>query len=177
MRNIVLLIAATTMLIGCSSVRVAQDYAVGTNFNTYRTYGYYKKGIDEADINELDKKRILRAIDKEMQAAGFTKSEQPDLMVNIFTKSQQRVYVYNNWGWNAGWGWGWGGFGWGGPMGNQVSTRNEGVLHVDLIDTKRKELIWQGIGTAVMQFKDPIKKTERINEMVHKIMRQFPPQQ
>ncbi|GAL01008.1 phosphonate ABC transporter phosphate-binding periplasmic component [Nonlabens ulvanivorans] len=102
-----LLIAAIVLLVGCQTVRVSQDYAVGTDFNQFKTYGYFKQGIDEADINDLDKKRILKAIDEQMLASGWAKSQTPDVMINIFTKTQQRVDVYNNWGWNAGFGWGW----------------------------------------------------------------------
>ncbi|GAK77486.1 lipoprotein [Nonlabens ulvanivorans] len=40
-----------------------------------------------------------------MLASGWAKSQNPDVMINIFTKTQQRVDVYNNWGWNAGFGW------------------------------------------------------------------------
>ena len=70
---------------------------------------FLKTGIDKAEISDLDKRRILRAIESEMLAKGFTKSENPDLLVSIFTKSQERVNVYNNtWGFG---GWGWGGFG------------------------------------------------------------------
>lgn len=173
-----LFIATVILLIGCQTVRVSQDYAVGTDFSNYRTYGYYKPGIDEADISDLDKKRILKAIDNQMLASGFAKSDNPDMMINIFTKTQQRVDVYNNWGWNGGFGWGgfgWGGMGWGGGLGNNINTTNEGVLHIDLIDVGKKELIWQGVGTAPISSNDPIKKTERINKIVQEILMQYPP--
>ena len=80
-------------------------------------------------------------------AKGMTKSNNPDMLVSIFTKSNQRVDIYNNaWGLN---GWGWGGFnrwgwgpGWGTGFGvNQVSTRTEGILFVDFIDSNKKQLI------------------------------------
>ncbi|EAS20043.1 hypothetical protein BBFL7_02443 [Flavobacteria bacterium BBFL7] len=173
-----LLIAAIVLLVGCQTVRVSQDYAVGTDFNQFKTYGYFKQGIDEADINDLDKKRILKAIDDQMLASGWTKSQSPDIMINIFTKTQQRVDVYNNWGWNAGFGWGWGGLGWNnGFGGNNVNTVNEGVLHIDFIDAQKKELIWQGVGTAPIRSNDPVKKTERINKIVQEILMQYPPAQ
>ncbi|GAK89442.1 lipoprotein [Nonlabens ulvanivorans] len=137
-----LLIAAIVLLVGCQTVRVSQDYAVGTDFNQFKTYGYFKQGIDEADINDLDKKRILKAIDDQMLTSGWTKSQTPDIMINIFTKTQQRVDVYNNWGgWNAGFGWGgWGGgLGWNnGFGGNNVNTVNEGILHIDFIDAQKR---------------------------------------
>jgi hypothetical protein len=177
MKRILTLLAVIALFASCQTVRVSQDYAIGTDFNTYKTYAYYKQGIDEAKISELDKKRILRAIDTEMQAKGFTKSDTPDLMVSIFTDSKERVDVYNNnWGWGLGygWGWGWGGGFWGGNFGNNVSRTTEGILYIDLIDAKNKELVWQGVGQAPLK-SSPEQKVERTNEIVREILVQYPP--
>jgi hypothetical protein len=161
----------------CSSVKVAADYERSTNFNDFKTFAFFKPGIDKAEINDIDKRRILRAIESELLARGYTKSETPDLLVSIFTKSNQRVDVYNNywgagaWGWGGfgpGWGWGWG---WNQPM---VSTRTEGQLFIDLIDADKKELIWQGQGTGYLT-RNVEKKEERIKEFTSKILEQFPP--
>lgn len=184
LKSLTLLILVLGMT-SCSSVRVAADFDKEADFKSYKTFAFFKTGIDKAEISDLDKRRILRAIEAELLAKGFTKSETPDLLVSIFTKSQQRVDVYNNaWGWG---GWGWGGWGpWGGGFGpgwgwgwnNQpmVSTQSEGVLYIDLIDMKNKELIWQGMGTGVISQRMD-KKEERIKEFVMKIMEKYPPEQ
>jgi len=174
MKKIFLLLLVMAAMIGCQTVRVSQDYAIGTDFNQYKTYAYFKKGVDEAKISELDKKRILRAIDSEMLAKGFTKSETPDVLVSIFTDSKERVDVYNNWGWNFGYGFGWGGFGLGGPFRNNVNRTTEGILYIDLIDADKKDLIWQGVGTAALK-SSPEEKVERTQEIVREILMQFPP--
>lgn len=173
-KRLMLIGLMATLFIGCQAVRVNQDYAIGTDFSKYKTYAYFKQGIDEADVSELDKKRILRALDAEMQAKGFTKSQDPDVVVSFFTDSKERVDVYNNVGFGWG-GFGWGGFGWGGGFGNNVTTTTEGVLYIDFIDGKNKELIWQGIGRAALKTR-PQEKVERTNEMVREILMQFPPQ-
>ncbi|MCK8480807.1 DUF4136 domain-containing protein [Psychroserpens algicola] len=165
------------IITSCSSVRVASDYDKETNFNDYKTFAFFKTGIDKAEISDLDKRRILRAIESELLAQGYTKSENPDLLVSIFTKSEQRVDVYNN-SWGVG-GWGWGGFGPGWGWGwNQptVSTRNQGVLYVDLIDANKKELVWQGMGSGTLTQRSVEKKEEKIKEFVSKIMEKYPPE-
>lgn len=166
----------TVVLTSCSSVRVASDYEKNTNFDELKSFAFFKPGIDKAEINDIDKRRMLRAIEAELLAKGFTKSEDPDLLVSIFTKSNQRVDVYNNqWGYGA---WGWGGYGpgwgwgWNQPM---VSTKTEGVLYIDLINAKKKELIWQGQGTGYLT-RNTERKEERIKEFVTKILEQFPPE-
>ena len=100
------LLALFSLLLSCSSVRVISDYDQGTDFTQYRSYAFYKTGIDKVQISDLDKKRILRAIEAEMNARGYVKSENPDLLVSIFTTEKERVDIYNNWGWGYGWGWG-----------------------------------------------------------------------
>ena len=100
--RLVFLIVPLGLLMSCSTVNVLTDYDVNANFAEYKTYAYFKTGIDKAQISDLDKRRILRAIETEMAAKGFTKSTEPDLLVSIFTTERERVDVYNNWAW--GWG-------------------------------------------------------------------------
>ena len=63
------------MITSCVSVRVASDYDKGADFDSYKTFAFFKTGIDKAEISDLDKRRILRAIEAELLAKGFTKSE------------------------------------------------------------------------------------------------------
>lgn len=170
------LLAILLVATSCTSVRVATDYDRKANFNNYKTFAFFKTGIDKAEISDLDKRRILRAIEAELLAKGYTKSDNPDLLVSLFTKSNQRVDVYNNyWGYGA-WGWGgWYGPGWGwGWNQPNVSTSTEGTLYIDLIDAKKKELVWQGMGTGYLS-RNMDKKEARIKEFVSEIMKQYPP--
>jgi hypothetical protein len=110
-----------------------------------------------------------------MIAKGFTKSGNPDLLINFFTKSREQVDVnsFNN-HWGYGWGWGWSPFMWGGNQ-TSVRTTTQGTLFIDLIDAKKKEMIWQGEGAGEI-FKNQKNKEERINEFVSEILKQYPPQ-
>ncbi len=158
----------------CASVRVASDYDKNVDFSSFKTYAFHKNGIDKVEISDLDKKRILRSIDEVMAAKGFTKSDNPDLLVNFFTKSREQVSVNQfNAGWGYGWGWGWNPYIWGGNT--SVSTSTEGTLYIDLIDAKKKEMIWQGEGIGSLT-QNVDKKDEVIKNFVAKILEQYPPQ-
>ncbi len=160
------------LLTSCTSVRVAADYDREVNFNEYKSFAFYKTGIDKAEISDLDKRRILKAIETELIAKGFQKSSNPDLLVSIFTKSREKINVWNN-GWGAwGYGWGWSPWYWN-SFGN-VSSSTEGTLYVDLIDANKKELVWQGVGRGYLT-QNMNKKEERIKEFVMKIMERYPP--
>lgn len=169
----------------CSSVEVYSDYDKRTDFNNFKTYAFYKKGIDKVEISDLDKKRILRAIEKELMAKGMVVSENPDILVNIFTKSREKIDIYNNnyhgwypWYYGYGYGYGYGPYGPGYGFGyTNVSSSTEGTLFIDLIDARKKELAWQGIGVGILSYyKNVDKKEARINEFVSNIMTQYPPQ-
>jgi hypothetical protein len=157
------------VLASCSSVRVNSDYDKKVNFVNYKTYAFLKSSVDKVEISDLDKKRILRSIDEAMALKGFSKSENPDLLISIFTQEKERVDVYNSygvgWGWNPYWGMNY----------NRVYTTPEGTLFIDLIDAKTKEQVWQGEGTGYLT-KDVNKKDERIKMFVDKILAQYPPQ-
>lgn len=163
----------------CSSVKVLSDYDQEVDFTSYKSYAFYKTGIDQAQISDLDKKRILRAIEYEMGARGFVKSENPDLLVSIFTREREQVDVYN---YPYGWGWGWGYWGYYSPYwgpayyGPTVSTSTEGSLYIDLIDAKSKQLVWQGKGVGTLNKSKKIeKKEQQIRQFVSEILEQYPP--
>ncbi len=157
----------------CTTVRVVTDYDKDVNFGNYSNYAFYKPGIDKAQISDLDKKRILRAIDAELSAKGMIKSEKADILVSIFTKERERINVYNN---NFGYGWGWHPWYYGGYYGSSVSSTTEGSLYIDIIDAKTNELVWQGVGSANLITSGNIEKKEkRIREIVREIIAKYPP--
>ena len=159
------------LVASCSAIKVSADYDTKTDFSKYKTFAFYKKGIDKVEISDLDKRRILTAVESEMLAMGFTKSDNPDLLVNIFTKTVQKVDIYEN---NYYYGW----YPWyyGPNFGTQVSKYTEGTLFIDLIDANKKELAWQGIGSGALNTTGNVdKKEEKIKEFVKEIMTQYPP--
>jgi len=175
MKKLLTLLSAAIIMIAfnsCSSVRVAADYDKNANFDEYKSFAFYKPGIDKVEISDLDKRRILRAIEAELLSKGFTKSQDPDILVSIFTKSREKINVYNNGYGPYGYGWGWSPWYWNNY--SSVSRSVEGVLYIDLIDAKNKELIWQGMGTGYLS-QNIDKKNERIKEFVSKIFENYPP--
>jgi hypothetical protein len=162
------------ILTSCCSVRVNSDYDKKVDFSTYKSYAFLKSGIDKMEISDLDKKRIMHSIEEVLATKGFTKSETPDLLINIFTKEREQVNVNQfNAGWGYGYGYGWNPYVWGGQT--SINRYTEGTLYIDLIDAKKKELIWQGEGEGTLT-KDTNKKDALIKEFVTKILEQYPPQ-
>jgi hypothetical protein len=174
MKNLILLSFCLTF-ISCSSVRVFSDYDTAVDFKDYTTYAFFKPGIDEVEISDLDKKRILKAIEVELDGKQLTKSETPDLLINLAVKSSNDVYINQNNGFGYGYGfrfWN----GWGLPNNNiaTVSSQTNGMLFIDLIDTKTKQLVWQGKGKGYISEYSK-KRDERIQHFVTEILKNYPP--
>ncbi|MGB0892531.1 MAG: DUF4136 domain-containing protein [Flavobacteriaceae bacterium] len=169
MRKVLSLLVFILIFISCSSVRVITDYDTQTDFEEYKTFAFYKKGIDKAPISDLDKKRIMRAIEAEMLAKGFRKSNNPDLLVSIFTKSREKINVTDNRFGTYWYPWYYG------VNQVRVTQRTEGTLFIDFIDKKKKELIWQGIGTGALRMQNVKKKEERVKEFVKEVLEKYPP--
>lgn len=160
------------LISSCVSIRVTTDFDKEANFSSYTTYGFYKKGIDEVKVSDLDKKRILRSIEKVMKSKGFSASEEPDILINFFTDSRKDVSIdpspYGYYGFGYGWG----------PLHmsyyhNRVSSSTQGILYIDLIDASTKSLVWQGKGIGSLTSGTGDRDT-RIQEFVNEILETYP---
>jgi hypothetical protein len=170
-----LLFSLSLLLMGCSSVRVAVDYDTAVTFDQYTSFAFFKPSVDKMEVSDLDKKRILHAIDNNLSAKGLTKSKEAGLLVHVFTKEEKEVDVFQN---NFSWGWGWGWSPWwnGGFFGPSVSTRTQGQLYINLVDAQTNQLLWQGKGTAQLYPNEKVeKKLLRIQKIVDKILAEYPP--
>ena len=157
----------------CGSVRVVSDYDTSVDFSQYKSFAFYKTGIDKAKINDIDKRRIMKSIESNLLAKGFNISEQPDLLVSIYTKSVENIDVDEDYRFGYGWGT-WSPWYWGVGGAYTVSRYTKGVLYIDLIDANKKELVWQGVGTGYLTT-DVKEKEELIQKFVSEIIESYPP--
>jgi hypothetical protein len=177
MKKSILVVLSLILLSSCNSLKVVTDYDTKVDFKKYKTFAFYKPAIDKAAISDLDKKRVLRAIESELLIQGFTKSENPDMLVSFFTKSRRKVNINQNNNFGYGFGWGWNPWIGNGMYTTSVSEYTEGTLFIDFIDTSKKELVWQGIGTGALRIQNREKKEARIKIFVKEIISRFPPGQ
>jgi len=162
-------------VMSCYTIQVSSDYDTQTDFNQYKTFAFYKKEVDKANASDLDKKRILRAIEADLIAKGMVKSNNPDMLVSIYTKSREQINVNTNMNMNP-WVWGWYPPYYGpNNMGVNIDQYTEGTLFIDFIDKKKNELVWQGIGSGVLKFSSVEKKEAKIKEFVKEILSYYPP--
>ena len=55
-------------------------------------------------------------------------------------------------------------------------STSEGALYIDVIDTKTKQLIWQGKGTGVLSSSKKTNRDVLVSSFVTKILEVYPPE-
>lgn len=156
--------------------KVSYDYNKEANFATFKTYAH-KDGTKVGQ--QLIDDRIVAAIDTEMAAKGFAKSESnPDVFVvyHIAFDKEKDISTFSS-GYGGGYGpYGWG---WGGGMSTtstQVRDILIGTLVVDIADAKKGELAWRGMGVKEVNTQaNPEKRDKSINNAMKKIFKNYPP--
>ncbi len=141
---------------GCASkpkLRSAYDDSV--DFSQYTTYNFYSDAGPEAENYQgLFSQYMITAIKLEMDSRGYTLSNAPDLLVNFNANLQDKTKVTTSPSMNTGGYYGyrggmydpWGGYGYG--TDTHVSQYTEGTFNIDLVDPKRKQLVWEAVSVG-----------------------------
>ncbi len=129
----------------CSKTDVATDYDKTVDFSKLKTYNYWEADKTKDELSDIDEKRILSAIDEQMTRKGYVKNDSPDFLINLVTDSKETQNIstyYSGSSYKRTWGWG------SGHSDQTVSTITQGILFIDILDAKKKKLIWQGKRTG-----------------------------
>lgn len=159
----------------CATIKVSSDFDKTAPFASYKTYGYTPDALN-LNINELNKNRVFTAIDNELKLKGFTKSDNPDILIDIKVNAQakQTATANTTGGYGMGYRYRWGG-------GFSTTTINydsyiEGTLFIDMIDEAKKQLVWQGRGVKTLEpDASASTKEKNINSAVKSIFAKYPP--
>lgn len=171
-------LACLVVLSGCSSIKTSYDYDNTADFSKYKTYGWEESAM-KLPVQDLDRQRIINAVDSEMAAKGFTQSSTPDVLLDLQVKLEQKQSATAT---NTGVGYyggpyryGWGA-GYGGTTHINVENYVEGTLFINMIDKGTEKLVWQGRGTKTLaENPSPEKKEANIKNGVKMIYMKYPP--
>lgn len=162
-------------VVACSSVTTSFDYDKTADFSKYKTYTLTEHAAKLPEIQQLDRDRILAAVEAELAKRGFTKSETPDALVDVFVKTEEEMTAtatntggYGRWGY----GYGWGG---GGTTYIDYNTFTKGTLFINVIDKTVEKIVWQGRGTKTLdEHVSPERKEANIKSAVAAIFAKYP---
>lgn len=170
-RSVIVILAV--LLSGCGHrLYLSSDYDRQTDFSQYATYTWAPeqerpgKGYPMYD-NELNRQRVRSAIDWEMQRLGFEHvHDEPDLLVDFHITIEDRTHTmthdyypfeYRYW-----------------PQ-YDITTYSvrRGSLIIHLVDRQKGQLVWQGLGSRIMDDVPPANMEKRINSAVRNILNQY----
>lgn len=147
--------AVALLLTACAAPQpeIRSNFDRSVDFARYRTYNIMESAGRNAEGYEtLVGQSIRAAVEQEMESRGYVKDADPDLLVNysVTVRSVQKVsqvpaagppapyyyrgpyygtwpsYNYDTW----------------------VREYDEGTLLIDVVDSKRQQLVWEAAGTG-----------------------------
>lgn len=175
-----LMVLLGAVLAGCASgpdIRVDADPKV--RMTDYRTFGYFSPlATDKAGYSTLVTARLKDATQREMESRGYVYDEaSPDLLLNFHLNVEERTeirstpsavgyggyYGYRSYG-------AWAGY----PQEIQTTNYKKGTLNVDVVDAKRKALVWQSVGEGRIKKESLKNPGPAIDRVVPLLMADFP---
>jgi len=157
MSQFVMLTSAVILLASCASKPVIEtDYDHTIDFSQYTTYGFFNPmGIENQSYSSIYGSIFRDAISKEMESRGYKMSDNPDLMINVSGRLQDKTKVTTTsdpymgggyYGYRRGAYGAWGGYGYGTQT--HVSNYTEGTVNVDMVDRAMKRMVWEGVAVG-----------------------------
>jgi len=157
MSQFVMLTSAVVLLASCASKPVIEtDYDHTIDFSKYTTYGFFSPmGIENPNYSSIYGSIFRAAISKEMESRGYKMSDNPDLMINVSGRLQDKTKVTTTsdpymgggyYGYRRGAYGSWGGYGYGTQT--HVSNYTEGTVNVDMVDRAMKRMVWEGVAVG-----------------------------
>ena len=179
-----MLMCAAALLVACSSgPSIKADYDPSVDFSQYRTYGFFNPmGIENKEYSSILGQMFRDAIGRELESRGYTLSENPDLLMNVSARldDKTKVTTYNDpmmmggyYGYRRGFYDPWYGYGYG--TSTHVSQYTEGTVNVDMVDAKAKRMVWEGVAVGrVDEEQSNAEVREAINAGVAAMFENYP---
>ena len=180
---IVTLLLTAGSMTGCASGKLRSDYDKTADFSQYNTYNFYEgAGPESTEYQGLFSQYVRRAVDIEMQKRGYSKSDDPDLLVNFNAILEDKTRVTTTpaptfgvggyYGYRSGFYDPW--FGYGYATETHVSQYTEGTFNIDLVDPARKQLVWEAVGVGRVTESTLENLEEVVMEAVPKYFAEYP---
>jgi len=155
---------AVLLTAACATVPVRTDYDEGTEFLFYTSFHVLPHGRGDRAVESLTEARVRQAIADALAAKGLAEApeREADLLVRWRTRFHTRIIVADDWH---------------RPFWARHATRvyriREGDLVIELIDSRRHKVVWEGTAEGVVD--DPERGHETVRRAVRAILDKYPP--
>ena len=176
------LFTALAILAGCATgPEIRTDYDPTVDFSSFSTFGFIPRP-DRANAegySTITERRIEAAISRELEARGYRKAENPDLLVNFAVSAEDIQEVrqvptatppVGYYGWRHPYYAPWPAY----TYETRVDNYRRGTLFIDLVDAAENKLAWEGIATARVTEKMRREPAAAIDAVVAEVFSQYP---
>lgn len=166
-----------------TGLEVRSDEDPSANFSQYRTYDFFdpmgiEGGYNSAIFGELFREAIAR----EMSARGYRKGDNPDLLVNVTVRTDDKVSMraysspYMSGGYysrpgGAHYG---SAVGVGVGVGTRATKTTEASVFIDLVDSEKQRVSWQGVAVVDVNDKVAQQLRDAVFTAVNVVFKQYP---
>lgn len=169
---------ALLLLGGCASgPTIVTNANPNVDISAFSTYNFMQPlGTDRPNgVRTPLSSMLMNSISREMAARGFEQSDNPELLINVFLSTEERMDVrqtptassfhgyrgarYSTWG----------------SYTTTVTQYTQGTLAIDLVDAANNVLAWEGTAQARMSGDVREATQQRADEVVSLILTGFLP--
>lgn len=171
-------VALGVMLSACAATgpNIASNADPGTDFGAIRTFGLMSPlGTDRpGGIRTPLSNMLATAVTQALEDRGLQQSPNPDVLVNFFVNTEQRLDVRqvptatSFHGYRRGRYRAWGGYE------TRVREFTQGTLAIDLVDPGRSMLVWEAAAQGRLPRGGAELSQEQLNEVVASMIKELP---
>jgi len=168
------------MISSCATTpKIYTNQDPAADFTSYRTYAFDDPlGTDKSGYSSLLSQYLKNAVNREMEMRGYTLAENPDLIVNFYVHTQEKIkttqtptttggyYGYRGSRYGT-----WGGYP---SYETRVTQHTEGTINVDLVDRARGQLVWESelVGRVTEEVRENLESA--IDQAITEIFTKYP---
>ena len=179
--KVVSIAAFVALLFGCASgPKIQSLQEPGIDFGAYKTFNFVPQ-LEENNkqYSSFFAKFMKQAITNEMAARGVSLSDDPDLLVNFYLHTKEKISSTTGpsasasyyGGYRSRYGYSYGlGYG----TETRVTQYTQGTLHIDVVDKEKNTLVWEGVAIGKIKEKHREKLEETTNASVQQIFTRYP---
>ena len=166
----------------CAPIEVKVDYNKDINFDNYKTYAWIDNEQPDIVDVELEKEALDRlvmdATNRILQNRNISLNSDPDFLITYYlvVNAKTDVYMVENYYSDIGYATP--------PVTSSTrdyqklrkTTYEQGMLILDIMDSKSKERIWRGYAQSrIGIYPEREKQEKRVRTAIKKILNDFPP--
>ena len=171
---------AALLLQACASgPRIVTNSDPAADWSSFQTFGFFQPlGTDRGNVRSITSNQLIESTTREMQAAGFTRSDSnPDLLINFVLSTRETIQTrpttsasmhhsrgrYRTWsGWSAS------------TSTTEIVQRTEGTIAVDIVDRARNQLVWEGAASKRVTDSTRANQDQVLDDAIADIFAKFP---